>query len=236
MHIIDFHSHILPGVDDGSTDLEMSAEMLRVAAVQGIRVQVVTPHFYAARMNIESFFIARDHAVQRLLPIAQSKGIQLRVGAEVMLYNKMSESDKLKRLCINGSNVIMIEMPFGQWIESDVDEIEALIGKGYLPMIAHVERYFAYQRDRRALDRLLRLKVIFQINCDSFTSFFRRGNLISELDNSVFVLGTNAHNADGRKPNMQTSREFMAEKLGAKALMDMDRIGNIILGYEKMPG
>ena len=64
--MIDFHTHVLPGIDDGSSDLTMSAGMIREECSQGTRVIVATPHFYADRMSIDRFLARRDEAFQQV--------------------------------------------------------------------------------------------------------------------------------------------------------------------------
>ena len=234
MFVIDFHSHILPGIDDGSNSLEMSEEMLRISSDQGVHVQVLTPHFYASRMDVDNFLRAREKAYQKLLPVAKRMGINLRIGAEVAFFNNMSQSDKLDKFVINGTKVILIEMPFRQWTDRIVDEIELIADRGYFPMIAHIERYFSYQRDKGPMERLLLMnRVIFQVNCESLNSLFRRGSIVKALEESVFVLGSDAHNTDKRSPNISIGRRYISSKLGKRQLKEMDLVGNVLLGYRK---
>ncbi len=235
MFVIDFHSHILPGIDDGSSSIEMSEAMLRMSSEQGVNVQVLTPHFYASRMEVGDFFMRRDEAVRRLQPFAQKQGVKLRVGAEVAYFKNISSSDMLDRFAVNGTKVILIEMPFMQWTDRVIDVIEAIVDRGFLPMIAHIERYFSYQRNKEPMKRLLVMKkVFFQVNCESLTHYFSRGTILKTLDDSVFVLGTDAHNVNNRRPNLTAGRCCIADKCGADQLRKMDMIGNILLGYAKL--
>ncbi|MCQ2483449.1 MAG: capsular polysaccharide biosynthesis protein [Clostridia bacterium] len=235
MFVIDFHSHILPGIDDGSSSIKMSEAMLRMSSEQGVNVQVLTPHFYASRMQVGDFFMRRDEAIMRLKPVAERLGIRLRVGAEVTFFNNISSSDMLDRFAVNGTKVILIEMPFMQWTDKFIDEIEAIVERGFLPMIAHIERYFPLQHNKEPLRRLLVMKkVFFQVNCESLTHLLKRGTILRTLDDSVFVLGTDAHNVSNRRPNLIDGRNYISDKCGADQLNKMDMIGNILLGYAKL--
>ena len=111
--IVDFHSHILPGIDDGSASLEESIALLKMEAKQGIRHVVATPHFYPRYDDPEQFFIRRQEAeylLRREMEIHPGLP-ELTVGAEVHFFPGMSHSDILSGLTIGGKECILIEMP-----------------------------------------------------------------------------------------------------------------------------
>ena len=97
---VDFHSHILPGVDDGSRSVEESLEMLRAEARQGIGTVVATPHFYANHDTPERFLRRRAAAWEMLqTAMAQEAGLpEVIPGAEVYYFSGISDSDQLHRL------------------------------------------------------------------------------------------------------------------------------------------
>ena len=86
--VIDFHSHILPGVDDGSKNLEQSLAMLQMEAAQGIKRVVATPHFYAQHDKPEKFLRKREEAQRQLRQlISENPGLpELSIGAEVYYF------------------------------------------------------------------------------------------------------------------------------------------------------
>ena len=115
--IVDFHSHVLPGIDDGSASVEESIAMLRMEAEQGITHVVATPHFYARHDSPERFLARRDRAEQKLRQAMEGiSGLpQLIIGAEVYYFPGISESDVLKELTIAGKHSILIEMQQSPW-------------------------------------------------------------------------------------------------------------------------
>lgn len=232
MFIVDFHSHILPGIDDGSSDIQMSDAMLKEAASQGVNVQVLTPHFYASKMNIDSFIQKRDLAVQQILPIAQKNKIRIRVGAEVAYFNNMSESESIEKFFINGTRILLIEMPFRQWTSKEVREIESFEQRGVLVMFAHLDRYLSFQKDKEPLNDLLAMKTISQINAESLTTFFSRHKVLKTIGDNSFVLGSDAHNMEERAPNLIEGREVILAKMGQETLNNVDSLSNFILGYK----
>lgn len=231
MYIIDFHSHILPGIDDGSRSIEMSDEMLKMSIDEGVNVQVLTPHFYASKMGIDEFFTKRDEALTKLIPIANQNKIHIRYGAEVAFFNNMSESEELERFLINGSRILLIEMPFRQWTDKDVRELEAISNRRILIMLAHLDRYIPLQKDKGPMDEIISMKVVIQINAESLTSFFGSKKVFKAIEGQSFVLGSDAHNTDSRVPNLRSGRDAVYKKLGEEALSDVDKLGNYILGY-----
>ena len=126
--IVDFHSHILPGIDDGSESLKESIAMLQMEAAQGICHVVATPHFYPRYETPEAFLQKRDRAEAALL--AAMKKVpdlpRISVGAEVYYFRGISESDFLPQLTIRGNQCILIEMPPAPWPESIFQELEAI--------------------------------------------------------------------------------------------------------------
>lgn len=233
MYIIDFHSHILPGVDDGSLDLKMSEIMLQMAYDQGVNVQVLTPHFYPHKMGVNDFLNKRNIAINALAPIAQRNKIHIRYGAEVAYFSTIGQSEEITKFLINGTNLLLIEMPFDQWTEKEVKNLDELLKRGIVPIIAHLDRYISYQHDMSFMNRILDLRLVSQINCECLDSFFDRRKVFKVLGRRhPFLLGSDAHNIDSRAPNMYDGRTMIAKKLGDDMLNRVDMLGNKILGYK----
>ncbi|MCD8010975.1 MAG: hypothetical protein LUF34_09435 [Lachnospiraceae bacterium] len=100
--MIDFHSHILPGLDDGSSSIEESIEMLRLSARKGVKTMVATPHFYAQKEAPEHFLERRRQSWARLAPRLPEEAPEIYLGAEVYYYTRISNTENLSRLCIGG--------------------------------------------------------------------------------------------------------------------------------------
>ena len=142
--LTDVHSHILPGMDDGSTGVEMSLEMLRREASAGISRVIATPHFYARYDDPAVFLEARAQAERQLRrELEVNPGFpEITVGAEVHFFPGISHSDVLKALTIGGKRCILIEMPDSPWTDSMYRELEKMPERqGLIPVVAHVDRY-----------------------------------------------------------------------------------------------
>ncbi len=305
----DFHTHILPGIDDGSQNLEETRRLLAQEMQQGVDCILATPHFYAGRDTEEHFFKKRERALAavretlaadedigwemahpsspcsagtlrdaerkasadadlkpthktrsrvlhtkeetvqagglpgRLEPAggghlpepettessgAEKKTIpEIRAAAEVYYFPHMGEADILPRLCMEGGNLLLLEMPFVQWTESMYRDVERILRKQKLTvMLAHVERYWEFQRDKGVWNAVFDLPVYPQINAGSLLRFRSRGFVLKFLKaGHKVLLGSDCHHSEYRPVNLVAGREVIRKKLGEGTLKEMDLLG-----------
>ncbi len=223
----DFHSHILPGIDDGSPDVKTSVVMMQMEAAQGISRVVATPHFYSDCDHPEAFLNRRDQSEQILRREAgRFPGLpELSVGAEVSYFRGMSESDALPLLAVRNSRCILIEMPPAPWPEEAFRELEAIQKRqDLIPVIAHVERYIQPLWPGQLLKRLAELPVLIQANTHFFCSR-RTGPLAMRLlkADQIHLLGSDCHNLSTRKPDLGDAVIRIDQKLGRETLQRIGR-------------
>ena len=231
---VDFHSHILPGVDDGSRSVEESLEMLRAEARQGIGTVVATPHFYANHDTPERFLRRRAAAWEMLqTAMAQEAGLpEVILGAEVYYFSGISDSDQLHRLTTGQKRYIMLEMPTVPWTQNMYQEMENIYTKhGITPIIAHIDRYISPLRYRQILERLENLPVLVQAN----SAFFLRPTtaplaLRMLKEKRIHLLGSDCHNCSTRKPELGRAIEKIEKHLGASALEHLRFYEETVLG------
>lgn len=231
MAVIDFHSHILPGIDDGSKNVEMSIGMLHMAAEQNVDVMIATPHFYASRHRVEDFLKRRNHAYTRLKERLPEEAPDIKLGAEVAYFSGISRADRLDDLTIEGTNLILLEMPFMVWTDSVIREVEDLIKlREYQVILAHLERYTGASANRKWMEELFQLPLYVQINAESLLSWRTRRPLIKMFRNSqAHFLGSDCHRIDKRQPNLGEGRAVLEKKLGVGFLKKMDEKGSRLL-------
>lgn len=231
MAIIDFHSHVLPGIDDGSHDVSMSYQMLRLSAEQGVEVVNATPHFYASRDRIERFLDRRRRAYEQLSEVLTPELPQLHLGAEVAFFSGISEADRMESLCLEGTDVLLLELPFRPWSEKDLGEVEVLIDvRGFRVVLAHLERYFLIRENRNYISRLLELPLQVQINAGSLLEWRRRSRVLHLFrEGQAHLLGSDCHNLTDRAPNLTAGRQVLAKKLGQECLDRVDAAGARLL-------
>ena len=144
--MIDFHTHILPKMDDGSKSTEESIAMLKMQAEQGIRWVVATPHFYAEHESPQDFLQRRNHSYQSLQKEIERQGLQdqlpkIRLGAEVRYFEGISHSSAVHDLKIENTDLLLLEMPFVPWSQRMIQEVKAAQQFNLTILLAHVERY-----------------------------------------------------------------------------------------------
>lgn len=234
--IIDFHSHILPGIDDGSTSVEESIAMLRMEAEQGIDHVIATPHFYAKHDSPEDFFKRRDEAEAMLREeMAKHEGLpQLSVGAEVYFFPGIADSDVLKELTIDKKECIILEMPVDSWTNSMYREMEGIpVRQGITPIIAHIDRYIGPFKTRGIMERLEQLPVLVQASASSFLNAKTRRLALRLLrEDKIHLIGSDCHNASTRKPNMGQAITIIEKRLGVEALERIQSYQRILLTEE----
>lgn len=220
--VTDFHSHILPGVDDGSVSVEQSLEMLRMEYVQGIRHVVLTPHFYAQHDKPERFLERRAAAVAELREeMARQNDLpEVSIGAEVYYFRGIADSDILSELTIDNNGCILIEMNHAPWSENSYRDLEKIIDKhGLTPIIAHIDRYIGPIRTHGIPDRLARMPVLVQANADFFLHWSTARMALKMLhQEQIHLLGSDCHNASSRAPNLRSALQVIEKKLPPDAL------------------
>ena len=220
--MIDFHSHILPGIDDGSKSVEMSIKMLRREAQQGISRVVATPHFYPQTDNPDRFLRRRAEA-ERILRNEMEKYEDLpalSVGAEVYYFPGISDSEAISQLTIDHKRCILIEMPPSPWTDTMYRELENLyVKRGLVPIVAHVDRYIGRFRTYGIPKRLAQLPVLVQANADFFLERPTSAMALRMLKRKeIHLLGSDCHNLTSRKPNLDGAVELIGQRLGREAL------------------
>ena len=170
--MIDFHCHILPGVDDGAADVKMSLAMLRQSFLQGVDLMVSTCHFYANEEYPQTFLDRRNRAFRELneaMLLSTKVYPRITLGAEVLYFPGISQAEGIDRLKIGASQTILIEPPMMAWSDEMLDEIVRL-GENLncTPVIAHVDRYMTHLKDEGLMERVRSRSLMVQVNGSYF--------------------------------------------------------------------
>ena len=208
--IVDFHTHILPGMDDGSADPAESAAMLAEEARQGVDLVVLTPHFYATENSPRQFLARRSAAYQRLMQVIRPEFPQLRLGAEVQYFEGMSRAESLDGLTVEGTPLLLLEMPFSRWPSRTVSEVLELNDQqGMQVVLAHVERYLPMQREE-VWRTFAENGVLMQASASAFRSWGKRRKIRSMMrDGMIQFFGSDCHNMDDRPPNLNAAYRYV---------------------------
>lgn len=216
----DIHCHILPGVDDGSGNLNDSIEMAQLAAESGTKGIIATPH-----CNIPGVFENYRNAelnekLNKLRKALKDKNIPVEIysGQEVFLTTHFEKHlEKNEFITLNNSGYMLVELDFR------IDEAEALsrLGRlasyGYVPVVAHPERYSFVIENPSAVQKIRALGALIQLNRGSLTGDF--GMYIKITADSIIqsrfadFVASDAHSQYSRTPNLADIHEYICENI-----------------------
>lgn len=221
IEVIDIHSHIIPGVDDGSKDMNMTRDMLRLAWKEGIRVIVATPHYKCDGMCKKSFEFREyyEKVCQEARKIHPDFAVFL--GNELMDSHSLCEElEAGKALTMAGSNYVLLEFAPSVDACTMKHSLQRMQMHGYWPVIAHAERYECMRSSLELTETLVAMGCYIQVNAGSImgkNGFRVKGYVKKILSRElVHFLGTDAHDMEKRKPEIQRSAACISDRYGAE--------------------
>ena len=214
--MIDIHTHILPHLDDGAKNTEMSVAMLNRLHEQGVKAVVLTPHYYGKKSS-PTDFIHRRNAMFDRIKAQIPEGMDVRLAAELHFTGfNMPENDELCKLAIEGTRYILVEFPFTmKWTGELLNHLYDFTREtDCIPIIAHAERYREIQKNPLILNELVHMGCLIQVNTASFFNKHEKKLAFAMLKHGfVHCLGTDAHDMSMRAPDF-TAAKAEVEKAG----------------------
>lgn len=226
--VTDVHSHILPHMDDGSQNVDVSVQLLKRLSEQGVGTVCATSHYYARHESIESFLQRRNEAHFKLKYAISCENDSvypsIRLGAEVAYFSGISRCSQLGALCLEGTRTLLLELSYTQWMPQQVEEVASLcLDHGYQVILAHPERFSHMRSYWKDMERMLSLPVALQINADSLLHWGSRKLALELLNNtSRPLLASDCHNLTSRPPRLEKARLVVSKKLGVDILTRID--------------
>lgn len=216
LSVLDFHSHILPEIDDGAQNIDESIAMLTMLKEQGCEAVALTSHYIAMDESPDEFLQRRAESYAKLN--AEIKKLdedfpKLLLGAEVYYYPNICKMEELSSLTLEGTNLLLLEMPMAPWGEYTIREIEELQNSSQITVvIAHIERCMGYQK-KSTIDRLLYAGVLLQVNASFFISrSTKRKALKLFKEGKITFLGSDCHSTKHRPPRLNEALDVIKEK------------------------
>lgn len=218
---IDVHSHILPGLDDGSKGLEQSVAMLRIAYEEGIGTIVATPHNMPGKGCPSAETIRKRMEALRQAAVAEGIPVRLLMGTEYFYREKVLELlEENRAITYPGTNCVLVEFdPFADrlYIRNAAREIWAL---GYVPVLAHVERYASLmEKNYAVIADMRKMGALIQVNCSSVIG--ENGRKVQKDVKALLkaglvdLVGTDAHGDGRRAPRMMECQKYIEKKFGS---------------------
>ena len=215
--MIDIHTHILYGVDDGADTPEMSQIMLKDAATQGIDKIIFTPHY---RPGIFKYDIERIRSVYDEVKVCADKlGIETHLGCEYHVDGDIVDNLKHK-VChtLAYGDYVLAEYSYSDSYRKIRNTVDDLLANGYIPVIAHAERYEVFIKEPKVLGEFRSMGAMIQINADSIIGKegLRTKRLCRTIikEHYVDIIASDCHNMTGRRCRMKECREYIAKQYG----------------------
>lgn len=216
---IDIHSHILPGIDDGAKDFDMSMEMLRTAYGSNISEIILTPHHKPGRRN------ARPEKIRELAE--KMKGVALAADMDITFYtgNELFYSSETVRALeegqactMAGSDYVLVEFGFMDNLEHIRKGSYQILAAGYRPILAHVERYGSVCSNVDHVVDLVAMGCYVQVNAGSVTGQYgiKTKQFLKKLMKRglVHFVATDCHDGGKRSPELLECAGYMEKKYG----------------------
>lgn len=234
--MLDIHSHILPGIDDGAKTILSTLEMLSIAISDGTNKIVATPHYCSG--CFETPYDKVEEYVKEVNKILIRKGLDIEViaGQEVYL-----DKYTLKNLensiiaTIGGTSYMLVEFPMGNLDEDDLALLYELKLKGIRPIVAHPERYVYVEQNPEIINKFIDEQCLFQINSGSLTGEYgskvkKTAEILIENGICNFV-GSDAHSQIHRKPETSKGMAIIKE-LNKNVYIDIKKNNQLLLSDE----
>ena len=188
--ITDFHAHILPGADHGSSGIDDTLGQIALMNTAGVDTVVATPHFYPNRHTVEYFSEKVAYSVEQIGAIDIPRP-SICLGAEILYCDGLENMQNLDKLCIRGTKVLLLELPLDTWDDRLFDTVKSLMSE-YTVVLAHIDRYILYQTD--AIYSLLEMGACAQINAQSLFYRKERKHLSPLIDaGDICAIGSDLH-------------------------------------------
>lgn len=218
---IDIHSHIAWGIDDGMPSIEDAQSSLEAARNDGFVGICSTPHFIPGQLDVSIY----NEIVSRQMELKEMSPIPIYCGGEVMMNSEFIDGlDMDLYPTLNGSRYMLVEYNVLRDIHSidyRDDCLYELKVKGFVPVIAHIERYFHSGLDYSIIDNWIDMGCVLQINRTSILGMHGKtiqSNALSLLDDGYCdVIGTDTHRASGHRiSKLSDAYSVVSKRIGSE--------------------
>lgn len=220
MELIDLHCHLVPYVDDGAEDMEEALALLRMLSGQGVKAVCATPHLRAHMFQTPDEEIRKRF--QELKEAAQKENIPIRLYLSREYHcdrDFFGLLENKKLLTIGQGNGVLCEFSGASEASFILKTIKDVIRNGYLPLVAHVERYAAIHQTKDLIDNIKSLGALIQVNAGSITGkegfSLKRFSRKLAKENRIDVIASDSHDPINRPPFLRECAEWLESKAGA---------------------
>lgn len=223
VEFIDIHTHILPDVDDGSKDMEQTVQMLLYAKQQGIKTIIATPHYVCGSGNQPA------PVLSELLGKIQEEADRLNTKIQIFPGNELYYSSSILKalkageaFSLAGSRYILVEFLPGEFYQTIYRGLGQLIMGGYVPILAHVERYLCLRKKEERIGDIINLGACIQMNSQSLLGgFFNREAVYNKKlvkEGLVHFISSDCHNTGQRAPQLKETYKLLEKSIDTRLL------------------
>lgn len=232
--MIDIHSHIIFGVDDGPRTLEDSLDLLKEAYSQGIRTIIATSHRRRGMFNTPEEKIEQNFLILKEKAKEKFRDLELYYGGELYYNSNMLAKLENKEVpTLANSNYVLLEFSSNVMYKDIFSAVDSTILLGLKPIIAHIERYDCLEKNKEQIEELIHKGALMQVNSssvlkikffgDKHKTYKKRAQYFIENDLISFV-ATDMHNLEERRPFLKEAYEFISSKYGKDVAEDLCKI------------
>lgn len=223
MFYFDIHSHILPGVDDGAKNWEVTKEMLQMAYNQGIQRMFATSHSYPNRPQKSSEELRKLTKEVEELAKEIGQDFQIFTGNEVLYRESIPEElEKGNILTLADSQYVLVEFLPEEHYTRILHGVRRLVEYGYCPVIAHIERVRAFNGKKERIEEIVKSGAYLQVNAESLMGgmFDKKKRFLEKMiaESLIHFIGSDCHNTDSRPPIMEAAIKKLRKKVPKDSL------------------
>lgn len=219
--MIDIHAHILPSLDDGARDEAMTLDMLRIAQDDGIKQIVATPHYICGANNYNKTLLVESF--NRINRLKQNNDIEVDIllGNEIFLDEySLNHLKKNKCMTLNNSKYVLVEFSLSAIPQNAECLLYGLLEAGYIPILAHVERYCEVIHDPSVIIKFIKMGCLVQVNGTSIIGHSGRKIYRTAMElilrNMVCTVASDCHSDKVRSPRLGHAYDIVSSKFGVK--------------------
>lgn len=214
LSLTDIHTHILPSIDDGASDVTEALQILRMQKSSGVDRVVLTPHFDSQKQTLEDFLVKREFFFKLLMESYDEATMpELRLGAEVVYSPEILKLD-LRQLTLCGGDYLLLELDdlvIPPHLDAIISELTMM---GITPILAHVERCLYFRKAPKYLYELTLKGAIAQVTADSISPCYDKGFCKAVLNKGyAHFAASDTHNTKKRPPNLADSLKALSNEL-----------------------
>lgn len=214
---VDIHCHIVPHIDDGARSSTQTLRMIDIAYKNGIRAMIATPHYEVGKYDNNIDEIQKQFSKIKDLALKKYRDFKLYLGNEIFYsYGVVNNLEEGKIFTLADSKYVLVEFSPNDKYKYISESLYELVNNGYIPVLAHAERYEEVMEDIDNVERLVDAGVYIQINAHTIAGKYGHGirrRVMKMIKNDlVHFIGTDTHSDGHRSPDLEECIKYLNKK------------------------